>query len=96
MKIRIVQQVSIVDRPETYKNVFKDFESDVIPHKGDFIRDRAFKNPDEYQVHSVTIDYDVNLAQVLIHRVELETDKEEAVKEYINMMKKHGWKCNTI
>lgn len=96
MKIRIVQQVSIVDRPETYKNVFKDFESDLIPHKGDFISDSAFKDPYEYEVHSVTIDYDVNLAQVLIHRVELETDKEEAVKEYINMMKKHGWKCNTI
>ena len=96
MKIRIVQQVSLVDRPETFKNVFRDFESDVIPHKGDFIADAAFKDPDEYQVHSVSIDYDANLVQVMIYRLELDTEDEEAVGEYILKMKKHGWECNTI
>lgn len=96
MKIRIVQQVSIENRPETYKNIYKDFESDVIPHKGDFITDPAFKDPDEYEVHSVTIDYGVNLVQVLVHSVILETEKEEAVKEYVEMMKKHDWKCDSL
>lgn len=96
IKIRIVQQVYIKGEPKTFKNVYKDFESNTLPKKGDFITDRAFKTPDEYEVYSVTIDYDANIAQVIIHGVELYTDKKDAVKEYITMMKQYGWICNTI
>nr|WP_300004490.1 hypothetical protein [Tissierella sp.] len=96
MKIRIVQQVYLVDKPDTFKNVYKEFDSSIIPHKGDFITDRAFKNPDEYEVHSISLDYDADLAQVLIHSVELASDKEESIKEYITMMKRYGWICKTI
>ena len=96
MKIRIVQQIYLQDKPETFKNAYKEFESNIIPHKGDFITDRAFKNPDVYQVHSISIDYGADLVQVLVHSVELESSKEEAVKEYINMMIKYGWICKTL
>lgn len=36
---------------------YKTFESNVIPHKGDQIADSVFKDPYEYEVVDVTINY---------------------------------------
>lgn len=96
MKIRLLQQILLKDQPRTFREIYKDYESDFVPRKGDYIYDSAFKDPYECEVVSVTIDYEHDMCYVYLHYVELETNNEDAIIKYIEKTKLHGWKCDTL
>lgn len=94
MKIRLVQQVFLKGKPNTFREIYKEYNSDFVARKGDYIADTAFKNPYEYEVVEVCVDYEANMCVIRLHYVELDTDNKEAAKKYIEMAKMHGWKCD--
>ncbi|MDB5083961.1 MAG: hypothetical protein JWN30_847 [Bacilli bacterium] len=76
MEIIIYQQINLKNNPRVFHDVFKTFGSDVIPHKGDFISDSAFKDPYEYEVLQVVINYNDNSCFVRIPLIELESKND--------------------
>lgn len=96
MNIRLVQQVLLKGRLNTFREIYKDIKSDIKPCKGDMIYDTAWKDPYEYEVVEVRIDYDSETCYVILPMIEIEADDEKYIKQYIDMTKLHNWKCNTI
>ncbi|WP_432358833.1 hypothetical protein [Sporosarcina sp. UB5] len=96
MEIIISQYVGLKGDARTFHRVYKEFQSNVIPHAGDFIKDSAYKEPYEYEVASVIIDYTNNYCDVTLKIYELETTDDSFVKREVEMFMSHGWKCDTI
>lgn len=95
MLIQIRQQIKVKNDIRAIKEPYKEFESDIILHKGDFFTDSAFKDPYEHEVTEVTVSYQENTCYVHITPVvfEFENANEKHVDEYVKMMALHGWKC---
>ena len=97
MKIRLIQQILLKDKLNTFREIYKEFQSNVIPHKGDMIADSLWKDPSEYEVSEVVIDYTDEVCVVRLPFIELNSEDEEEVRKYIvEIAQKHKWKCNTI
>ena len=69
MKITLSQGILVNERSkeiDEFANIVKTIESDVIPHKGDFISDSLYGefNIYEYEVTDVVISYTDNCCQV--------------------------------
>ena len=85
MKINICQRFkSTTDG--ILKMVVKIYNSNIIPRKGDFIEDEAWKKPKK--VMEVTINYNIEECYVDLPFEET----EYSVEEYTKMYKSHGWK----
>lgn len=91
MKITINQQVSLKVFNKGWFNMKKTYESDVIPHKGDYITDTVWKDPYEYEVIETVIDYNNNSCDVSLERMELDTNNKEYLNEWKEICKLHGW-----
>lgn len=63
MKVIIAQNIKFEgdNFPYMWK---KEVETNVIPHKGDFIEDSLFKDPGEYEVIETTLNYQENYCYV--------------------------------
>lgn len=96
MEVRISQQIQVKDSIRDFRHVFKSFFNvTVIPHKGDFIADSAFKDPYEFEVIDVTIDYDEDKCFVSLSPFVAETT--EHLLEHATMMQEyHGWDCPSL
>lgn len=94
MKITLNQIIALKNINQGFRCIEKSFESNIIPHKGDFINDSLWKDPYEYEIGQVTIDYSKNSCEVQLHAIFLESTDENDVKEYVKIAKLHGWKCN--
>jgi len=94
MLIQIRQQIQLKHDIRAFREVYKEFESNCIPHKGDFISDPAFKEPYEYEVIETTIDYNNETCYVAIKPFVIESEKatKDDVIDYVKMMMLHGWK----
>lgn len=77
-----------------WRTVNKSFESNIIPRKGDFLADSAFKDPYEYEVGQVIIDYAQNLCIVYLAPVELNGDSKERLEQEVEMYKLHNWESS--
>ena len=91
MKIQLMQQILLIGKPRTYRPVYKEFESSIIPCKGDFVSDSAFKDPYEHEVVQVSINYQRDECLVTLHMLEIDSDNEDDVKKYMEVYKLHGW-----
>ncbi|MEC1440555.1 hypothetical protein ABEV79_14895 [Bacillus licheniformis] len=94
MKIRLHQQVCLKDNLRDFRTLHKEFESNVIPHKGDFIADSLYKDPYEIEVGEVHINYQRNECNVFLHRIELESNSVEALEDYVDIGLLHDWTCD--
>lgn len=94
MKICISQQIIPKSDFREFKQISKEFESNIIPHKGDKIADRFYKEPYEYDVVECTIDYQENKCYVTLASINVETKDE--VNEQIKISKLHGWKDRSV
>lgn len=94
MKICISQQIIPKSDFRKFKQISKEFESNIIPHKGDKISDRFFKDPTEYDVVECIIDYQENKCYVALAPINVETESE--VTYQINVAKAHGWKDRSV
>lgn len=88
-----MQQVMLKDNIPSFRQITKTFESDIIPHTGDYICDSVWKDPYEQEVLQVTINYQESECYVQLPVIALDTDRVEAIKEYIEMAKLHEWEC---
>ncbi|MBZ9688382.1 hypothetical protein G9F72_018800 [Clostridium estertheticum] len=93
MKIILSQQITLGDFRKGLRNVTKTFESNVVPHKGDFISDSVWKDPYEYEVQEVNINYQQDECYVQLPLIKLETNDKESLKGYIEMTRLHEWVC---
>jgi hypothetical protein len=91
MRIVIEQQIMLKDISSSFRPVYKFFDSNVVPHVGDKIGDGAYKDPYEYEVVEVILDYNEDKAYVTLHVIELESEDRNLVAEWVNMFKLHGW-----
>jgi len=92
MKVQLMQNVRI--RGERFPYQWsKVYESNVIPSVGMKIEDSLWKDPTEYEVKDVTINYADDICYVSIGWYNVEIAKERQ-KEMANMAKLHGWTCN--
>ncbi|MED4267331.1 hypothetical protein [Priestia megaterium] len=91
MEIILSQLVHLEPMNEGWTTVKKSFESNVIPHKGDYITDSVWKADDEQEVASVEINYQENYCYVHLKPIELKTNDENVLRDYVKMTKLHGW-----
>lgn len=91
MKVSISQQVKFSgdNFPHSWS---KEFDSVVIPHAGDYIEDPLWKDPYEYKVTKVIIDYYDNTCYVDVeaYNLEISSDRKD---EFTEMAELHGWKA---
>lgn len=97
MKIILMQSVQLMasnDKIHNARTVMKELESNVIPHKGDFISDSFYKDPYEYEVVEVTINYQENECYVSIAPIVLNSSDIELLRKWIEIAKLHKWTCS--
>ncbi|WP_214770837.1 hypothetical protein [Exiguobacterium sp. s133] len=91
MKIVLYQTVHLKTFNKGSTVLTKFFESNTIPHKGDFIEDSIWKAGDDQEVQSVVINYQKNVCYVNLSPVTLNTEDKVKLTEYENMAKLHEW-----
>ena len=92
MKV-IINQLVLIDGDKIPNTWSKTYESNVIPRIGDTIESSLWKNPGDYKVTGVTINYDADECYVGVERYAnvIPSDRKE---EYENIAALHGWKAN--
>lgn len=93
MKVTIMQQIQLKDFQKGWRSITKEFETNIIPHKGDFITDSVWKDPFEYEVVEVNINYQEDECYISLSAIILETNDKDRLRGYIEMTKLHNWKC---
>lgn len=95
MKITLSQGILVNERSkeiDEFANIVKTIESDVIPHKGDFISDSLYGefNIYEYEVTDIVISYTDNCCQVDLEPMIV--GSKELVQRYKDEIAPwHGW-----
>lgn len=92
MKIILSQQVEL-EGDNFPHNWSKEYESNIIPHMGDYISDPIWKDPYEYIVTEITIDYYANECSVNIDKYcyGIPNSRKD---EFAEMAKLHGWSAS--
>ena len=90
MKI-IVSQCVKLDGDKCPHNWKKEYDSTIIPRVGDYIEDPIWKDPYEYKVTRVIINYDIDQCYVNVdsHNRDIPSERKE---EFADMANGHGWK----
>lgn len=92
MKVKLIQPVKI--RGEKFPCQWsKVYESNVVPSIGTKIEDSLWKDPTEYEVKEVTINYAEDSCYVSVDWYK-EVIIKERQKEMAHIADLHGWKCN--
>lgn len=68
----------------------KEYDSELIPHKGDFVEDPLWKDPYEYEVEHVVMNYNENRCYVTVSAFKPELPKNR-MEEFANIANSHGW-----
>ena len=71
----------------------KTYESNIKPTVGDKIEDPIWKDPYEYEVKEVVINYAVGECYVAIEEYNI-TVPENRKDDFVNMAHSHGWKTS--
>lgn len=91
MKVIISQVVEFEGSnfPHTWR---KEIETNIIPHKGDFIEDSLWKNPYEYEVIETLINYSENYCMVTVkeYNDKIPLNRKD---EFARIAELHGWKA---
>ena len=91
MKVTLVQEVQLKNLKNGCKEIRKTFDSNIMPHEGDFVADSVWQDSYEYRVSEIVINYEENNVHVFLDPVILETNNNEALNEYYEMVKLHNW-----
>lgn len=92
MKITICQEVKILGDKTPY-NWRKTYEAMIIPHEGDYIEDSLWKDPYEYKVFRVTINYSAGECLVEVEKYADEIP-EERKDDFAHIANLHGWQSS--
>ncbi len=93
MKIILSQMIGSQEYIKNYLSITKEFESNIIPHIGDSIYDSLWKNPYEYEVMDIVINYSEN--ECLVALSGIITSGKEELKYWQNEAQKHKWKIGS-
>lgn len=88
MKI-ILSQVAYEEGDKWPHPFSKEFNHTVIPQVGNIISDSLWKDPYEYEVVEVNINYQQDECYIGLKPLEY---KVPDIKEYASMAKLHGWR----
>ena len=92
MKI-IVSQPVVIEGDRFPHRWHKEFDSDVIPHNGDYVQDTLWEGDEYYKVTEVIIHYELNECYVTISQYETEIPADR--KDYFaDMANSHEWECS--
>ena len=89
MKIKLIQYVNIESDIAPYFWE-KTYESSIMPIIGNKIQDSLWKDPYEYKIEDVVIDYKENECTVTMEKYSHEIPKER-VEEISKLAQLHGW-----
>ncbi len=92
MKITLSQLVKFEGEP-TIHRFTKEYVSNIMPAVGACIEDPFWKDPYEYKIMEVTINYYDNSCYVVLEEfnVEIQKDKKDF---WADVAKSHGWKAS--
>ena len=90
MKIILSQVIGLKESKRDCFLIKKEYESNIIPQVGWEIYDSLWKDPSEYEVIQVILNYKNNECQVALSSIKLEGNKEY-LKEWYDLVKLHGW-----
>ncbi len=96
MEIILIQQINLKNIDNGFKQIQKKFNSNIIPHKGDYISDMVWKETDEYEVIKVIINYQEDYVHVWLQPINLETNDKSDLEQYVKMTKFHRWQCDFL
>lgn len=93
MEIRLCRTLWLNEIASKTRTVTKTFQSNIIPHKGDYIFSTAFHRDEEVEVVQVIIDYEINSCMVYLEPLSLPTDDIDKLKELVDVYIAHAWDC---
>lgn len=96
MEIILIQQINLQDIDIGFRQIQKKFNSNIIPHKGDYIADSFWDEIEEYQVTKVIINYEEDYVRVWLKPMNLETNDKPTLEQYVKIAKIHRWECNFL
>ena len=96
MQIILIQQINLKDINNGFKQIQKRINSNIIPHKGDYIADMAWNETEKYEVTKVIINYQEDYVQVWLKTINLETNDKLVLEDYVKMTKLYGWVCDFL
>lgn len=91
MKVRLSQVIGLANFKDGHISISKEFESNIIPHKGDYIADLVWDEPYQYKVSEVVIDYSQNTCYVTLAMIVLESSDLQALKKFKEIAELHNW-----
>ncbi|MDB2104006.1 hypothetical protein PMW00_13370 [Clostridium paraputrificum] len=91
MKVMLSQVIGLKTFNKGCFSMRKEFETNIIPHVGDYIEDSVWKDPYEYKVIETIINYQENQCYVSLECIKFDHDNKEVLKEWCDMVKLHGW-----
>lgn len=92
MKLIISQQVEIKGDHFPH-DCSKEIESTIIPNVGMSIEDPIWKDPGEYKVIDVLINYQEDYCYISLEKYNVEIPNKKK-DEWAHMAELHGWKCS--
>ena len=92
MRIILTQCIDI-DGDRWPHNWRKEYDSPIIPSVGMKIEDSLWKDPGEYDVLEVTINYEENYCYVVLEKHN-QTISPERKDEIAHVAGLHGWSCS--
>lgn len=91
MKVILSQVIGLKTWNKGCFNMRKEFDTDIIPHVGDSIGDSVWKDPYEYKVIEVIINYQEDKCYVVLDCIKFDHDDKEILSQWCDMVKLHGW-----
>lgn len=89
MDIYIIQEVRLENNLKSRKQIYKKFQADFVPRRGDFIDDLSFH--EAHEVDYLVLNYESMVCHVYLKPVELPNKTEEAVNDYIRICQQNSW-----
>lgn len=93
MKITICRTLWLKEIASKTRSVTKTFESEIVPHKGDYIYSSAFHRDEEVEVVQVFIDYENNECMVYLKPFSIDSEDMEHLKNLVDVYLLHDWEC---
>ena len=91
MKILIMQMVEI-ENTQIPLRLEKEINSDIIPNIGMTVEDSLWKDPGEYKVADVVINYQENCCYITVEKYN-DSISNDYKEEFKHIAELHGWSC---
>ena len=95
MKIKLYVKLQFKNSLQ-FRFLRKEYESNCIPHTGDYIEDPYFAEPDGFEIARTIINYRDDYCNVYVKPFVINDDNEAQMEQQIELAMAKNWKIDLI